>query len=342
MIHDDIISYNEVKHLSDRALPRNLLMGNGFSMALFPEIFSYDRLYAVAREVMSARLAALFDALATRDFERVMQLLQNGETILKAYFDDDGAAEDLRTDRLQLRQLLVETIAARHPDSRAAIDDARYERCWAFLSYFHNLYTLNYDLLLYWALMWKFEQLAHPQRREFQFKDAFYVWEDELLYYEKMNKQAVFYLHGAVHIIRQGHRLYKLNLTNDARALMQQVNDAIDQGNYPLFVSEATSAEKLDQIKKDGYLDAAYQRLRKSEGDLVIFGSSISEVDHHIWDAIQVSSIETVYVGTRGARGSARFQQLRDGIERELHQPRLHRDRRMEIYFFDAASVAIW
>jgi Domain of unknown function (DUF4917) len=212
MISEDFISYERVLELSRENL-RSLLIGNGFSMALFPDIFPFDRLYEAARETISPATCRLFDALNTRDFERIMELLEHAETVSTHYFEDIEAANQLNHDRTTLRELLIRAIAERHPESRNAVPESAYDSCGRFLSTYDNLFTLNYDLLLYWALMWSLERIPEDQKREFPFKDGFWNREDDRLYWAPLRSQAVFYLHGAVHIIRHGHRVHKLNLT---------------------------------------------------------------------------------------------------------------------------------
>ena len=59
----------------------------------------------------------------------------------------------MQRDAEGLREVLVQAIAQNHPEFPAAIADDQYRGCRVFLANFANIYTLNYDLLLYWALM---------------------------------------------------------------------------------------------------------------------------------------------------------------------------------------------
>lgn len=129
-------------------------------MALFPEIFSYDRLYEAARPTMRPALRDLFESVGTRDFERIMRLLQDSEIVCRSYLSDEESARRMQGDRAHLLDLLVNAIAERYPESKNSVSDAAYERCWTFVSDYANLFTLNYDLLLYWVLMWKFERTS--------------------------------------------------------------------------------------------------------------------------------------------------------------------------------------
>lgn len=132
---------------------RHLLLGNGFSIACRPKIFTYGRLYEQADFSSISTTAKLaFDALATQDFERVIKALRDAAQLIESY----GGSLDLVA---QLRgtptvcELLVQTIAASHPAWPGEIEEEEYESCRRFLSNFDTVYTFNYDLLLYWTQM---------------------------------------------------------------------------------------------------------------------------------------------------------------------------------------------
>ena len=109
---------------------------------------------------MTSELAALFGALDTQDFEIVVRALQHAAIISKIYRPKDAdLANQLRTDLDKLKANLIRAVAGRHPPRPNEIIDDRYVSCRTFLSNFISeasdgkVYTMNYDLLLYWALM---------------------------------------------------------------------------------------------------------------------------------------------------------------------------------------------
>ena len=61
--------------LANAPQKRHLLLGNGFSIALKPDIFSYSSLYDSANFTKVPYAEAIFDALETRDFEAVIRVL---------------------------------------------------------------------------------------------------------------------------------------------------------------------------------------------------------------------------------------------------------------------------
>ena len=47
----------------------------------------------------------------------------------------------------------MEAIAENHPDHPFEIEKEQYAKCKQFLLNFDRIFTVNYDLLLYWAVM---------------------------------------------------------------------------------------------------------------------------------------------------------------------------------------------
>jgi predicted component of type VI protein secretion system len=100
------------------------------------------------------RLRQAFDALDTRDFEIVMRALRAAAALIRLYRQEEPElAARLEADADGLREVLVPAIAQNHPERPGDIPDGRYQACRAFLSHFARIYTVSYDLLLYWAIM---------------------------------------------------------------------------------------------------------------------------------------------------------------------------------------------
>ncbi len=135
----------------------HLVLGNGFSISKFPNIFTYDALFSKADFTGKDRLKRVFDRLGSHDFEAVMRhlvmLVQTGEE----YGVAANTIGEVKKDIEFLKQVLIQTISDNHPDSPNDVDDASYAKCFAFLRNFlsrnqSHIYTLNYDLLLYWCI----------------------------------------------------------------------------------------------------------------------------------------------------------------------------------------------
>ena len=236
---------------------RHVLLGNGFSIACEPKIFTYDLLFDRAKPRMSEELLRVFEQLGTSDFEEVIRALRRASQILPIYLDATDIAARMNADGEALKGALVRAIAGQHPARPNLIDDRRYAACRAFLAKFigtagGKVYTLNYDLLLYWALMQEPEfddglGLEHDDgfRKDLDDFDADYVmWHGE----SHANSQNVYYLHGAMHLYDAGLQLQKYTWVNTGKALVDQADEALAHDLFPLFVAEGSSDQKLAKI----------------------------------------------------------------------------------------------
>ena len=132
----------------------HLLLGNGFSRAYRNDLFAYDALFIEAKGKLSPTVRSAFKALGTTDFEQVMRALRQAVLLVGAYgASDPTLAQRLSTDAAALREVLAQVIASNHPERNSEIGDHEFRACREFLHNFKTIYTLNYDLLLYWALM---------------------------------------------------------------------------------------------------------------------------------------------------------------------------------------------
>ncbi len=175
-----------------------------------------------------------------------------------------------------LKEVLVQTIADSHPAYPAEISDEEYEACRTFLSHFNTTYSLNYDLLLYWALMHTPEG-EHPtsddgfRKPEDDFEAAYVTWEPG-----QSHEQNTWFLHGALHVFDAGTEVQKYTWINTGVRLIEQIRDALSRNYFPLFVAEGTSDEKLDRIRHSDYLAKAYRSFCEIQGALFIYGHSVS------------------------------------------------------------------
>ena len=148
-----ILSFQDALEAAGNRRP-HLLLGNRFSRACRNDLFAYDALFERAREQLSPTILGAFEALGTTDFERTMRSLKQAEVLVKTYAPDNhDLARSFYDDVEALRQILAKVIASNHPERMDQIPDERFRSCREFLQHFNNTYTLNYDILLYWALM---------------------------------------------------------------------------------------------------------------------------------------------------------------------------------------------
>jgi hypothetical protein len=336
-----LLTFSEALYDSDRNSRRHVLLGNGFSIACRPHIFAYGKLFEQADfSKISLTAKNAFAALGTQDFEKVIKALRDASKIVTAYGAPTDFSATLATDADGLKELLVQTIAASHPAWPGELTEVEYQACRSFLTNFNTVYTLNYDLLLYWVQMHTAEgenPLSDDGFRTPQedFDSAYVVWEPD-----QSHEQNMWFLHGALHVFDSGTEIQKYTWRNTGIRLIDQIRDALSKNYFPLFVSEGTSTEKYERIRHNDYLAKAYRSFSSIQGALFIFGHSLAENDNHYLRCIQRGKVSHIYVGLYGEPNSdankfimRRANELTNG--RRARNP-------LGVSYFDAASANVW
>lgn len=344
-----MLTFEQAIQQSSDVNNRHVFLGNGFSRACKDDIFAYHALFDRADFVeLSGNAKALFEALETTDFEVVIKALRYASKITGVYLNKSPeVAESMSVDADAMREILVSAIAGSHPELLSEISDESYMACKRFLTHFKRVFTLNYDLLLYWAVMQR-ELLPDinpndgfwtPQQGECEYV----TWEIENTYH-----QNIYYLHGALHFFDAGSELQKYTWNNTGVRLTEQINAALIEEKYPLFVAEGSSEEKLQRIKHHAYLSKAYESFSKINGALFIYGHSLSANDEHFLKLIEKGKVTQLYVGIYGDSNSvtnqhiiSRANQMQEFRE-NLAARRRSRVPELEVYFYDAATAQPW
>lgn len=259
---------------------------------------------------------------------------------MTGYGGSTELAQALATDADGLRELLVQTIAATHPSWPGELTEQEYQICRKFLANFDSIYTLNYDLLLYWVQMHT-QEGENPQSDDGfrkptdDFDSSYVVWEPG-----QSHDQNTWFLHGALHIFDAEIEIQKYTWKNTGIKLIDQIRDALSKDYFPLFVSEGTSAEKYKHIRHNDYLAKGYRSFSSIQGALFIFGHSLAENDDHYLRCIQRGKISNLYVGIFGDPESPsnkyiirRANQLAEG--RRPRNP-------LKVQFYDTSSASVW
>lgn len=326
----------------------HLLLGNGFSIACDP-LFCYGSLFDyAANNGLSERVKAVFAYLGTNNFEGVMRLLQHGSWLTEHYAGSAGKptaiamAEDLASVKNSLVSALTRTHFARPYD----VNDARLATCRAFLEPFFNVFTLNYDLLLYWVCM------SDPRLMR---RDCFGASDDEpdakyVVFNDRLGgNQGILFIHGALHLYAAGGEVRKHTWSRTGIPLIDSIRAALDVGNYPLFVAEGMAQKKKEQIEASSYLSYCLGKLGRIKGPLVIYGWAMGQSDQHILDTIAYNAdLPTLYVGLYGDPESESNRATRAAADAVVAQRREYiarhgsRGEPLEIKHFDSATVPAW
>ncbi|KKO56984.1 DUF4917 family protein [Serratia sp. TSA_130.2] len=306
----------------------SILLGNGFSRAWDNTIFDYKNLFQLADfGSRDAILRRIFTDFSTYDFEKIMQALEAAELICQTYNANTQTIDDIRNDKHRLKDSLIEVIAHNHPERSSHVTTAQYDRAKPFISQFENVFTLNYDLLLYWIIN-KTEIAPLGYHHNDGFRGDTWIGRPE---------QNIFFLHGGLHLYDTGTHIKKhLFRETSGTSIAEQVANNLNHGNFPLFVSEPTSENKLEQIKHNPYLNACFSALKNINGHLFIHGHSISENDNHIFKKIQESNVTDVYVSIFGDENSPTNRECIANSHRFIQ------NHNISVQFYDASTAPIW
>lgn len=151
-----------------------------------------------------------------------------------------------------------------------------------------KVFTTNYDLLAYWAIM---NSGAPPGEG---FGDLFWNASctfDPLDTTPHGDKTLVYWLHGGLHLYR-GPGGETVKQTSDGATLLDRFGTRI-----PLFVSEGTPDQKRAAIRRSDYLEHAFAALAGTDSNIVVFGHALGRSDEHIVRALRESRGRRVAYG---------------------------------------------
>lgn len=323
----------------------SVLLGNGFSIDYAPAVFSYGSL---VREATFPRLSItkeeLFETLSSQDFEVVVDKLHAAADLQSLYGGRASVARALRQDARIVRNGLATAVSRRHPDCANALSDEEVAHARRFLANFTQVYTLNYDLLLYWAV--NRTQVAPPTPMRDGFGRHGSASQGPLVWNARSTDQEIFYLHGALHLyaqrLRDDRRRHVVKVSTPGR-LMPELRRRLDAAQNPLIITEGSRAEKESRIERSAYLRSAHRRFARVEGALFIHGASLGQNDDHLWDAIAQpdSRVRRLYVGVHSP-GSAEALTVAERARAIVARRAASGGKRLRLRFYDAASAAVW
>lgn len=303
--------------------PRSLLIGNGFSAAYF----QYASLLAASGIEPGTPLHNLFGSLNTADFELVIRALEDAAIVELAY-GNDAHADELKAHAQEAREALIQAVKATHPEHRADLAHL-YESSAAFLANFETVFSLNYDLLLYWSNLEALnltdgfglaEVLAGGRLRS-PFREDAYC--------------SLFNLHGGLHLFESDDELMKAIDTGDG--VVETVARIIRDGRLPLYVAEGTSSQKERKVNAVPYLRHCFAKLWETPDVLFVYGHSAAENDAHVYRGVFGANRPHVYFGVYQPT-----EQKLTALDGELARYQHLGGMNVPYSFYDAESAHVW
>lgn len=341
-------SYDKViGHLFKNKRTPNLLLGNGFSMAYDPDIFSYNALHGFVEKIEDELLSKLFGIVKTKNFEMVMQQLDNFCELIEAFGSDEVLLDKVRQASEHLKRTLLAAVKELHPEHVFKISEEECEHCANFLSPYlefqGNVFSANYDILLYWVLL-RSELKNHNDGFG---RDRLDDEEDhdtdpefsELRWGPNRENQKIHHVHGTLPIFDTGIEIIKEQYDGSS-LLLENIETRVSNGDYPVFVASGNSDEKLSHIMHNRYLSFCYDALSNIEGSLVTFGFNFGPSDHHIIKAINLATkhkkekefrdkLWSIYIGVYSEENRQHIESIRHLFK-------------CKVNLFDAKTARVW
>ncbi|WP_342242360.1 DUF4917 family protein [Ensifer sp. OTU672] len=351
-----LLSFAEAIADSEQFSKRHLLLGNGFSIACRPDIFHYGSLFSAADFTNHPELVKVFDVLKTQDFEVAIKHLEAGSLLTSIYARGHvDVAAKMQADATALKEILLTAIAGNHPDVPSEIPNEKFWACRRFLNLFlgpsndGQVYTLNYDLLLYWTLMHEDNPLSEVVvlatndgfgNDEDDPMADYVVWQGEV----GAHNARVHFLHGALHLFDAGTELQKYTWIRTNDRLIDQARRAINDNKYPLFVTEGSSSQKKAKIRHNAYLYQGFKQLtaNASQGKhcFFILGHSLADNDDHILRRLGTGRFRKLYVSLFGDPELPGNQQI---VAKANKLVAMRNDRfPLDVSFYNAATANPW
>ncbi len=331
--------------IKDRST-HNLLLGNGASIAI-NESFDYSSLHQKASEgeLLSKNLQRLFELFNTKNFELILRRLSDTRRVNEILSINESTTSESYE---ELRDALVNTVRwvhPQHPDVKSYL-----ARIANFMMSFDKVISLNYDLLVYWAMrvgddLKGKNRLKDCFRRvevdgDLIFEDAFDEYMEEP-YRDSEAATLIFYPHGnLVLATKRFGKEIKLSRSKDDCLLLDKILEKWQLGDYtPLFVGEGETRDKKHAIEQSNYLTNVYNRvLATLKESLVIYGWSFDDRDKHILDAIDRAALKEIAISVY-TKGSD-YEEYCNTVEKKISST--HNLKNCKIYFFDAGSKGCW
>ena len=343
MAKTGLMTYSQV--LEKLPPTKHLLLGNGFSIAC-DDVFKYTNLFEFAKENgLNKRIQGVFNYLGTNNFEGVLRLLDDMAWMVKHYglVTKENKMPPIKEDLNEVKKALVEAVTKAHLPTPNKISDERKARCVEFLAPYKNIFTTNYDLLLYWVSMHGLNQFASS--------DCFRAPTDEpeaeyLVFHEHLgDERGILFLHGAIHFYVKDGEVCKHSWIRDSqhRPLVELIKEGLSKGQYPLFVAEGLPDKKLEQIQHSGYLSYCIGKLERIQKALVVFGLSLADSDKHICNAIADNAkLKDLYVGLFDSPNSKDSKAIKAHVK-VMQERRLKRSvEELVIHYYDSKTVPVW
>lgn len=260
------------------------------------------------------------------------------------------------------KRVFIKIINEIHPLFDEKIKN-RIQNCSNFISCFRYVFSLSYDLYLYWGILC---QNDAPERndlwqdgfrkiRDTVFPQTSYI-EYPLIFSEESiesnEKKTLFYIHGNLCLYKGIYsNITKCARENNGTILLDIIRKQISMGYVPFIVTERDSKQKEKMILQEkSYSRIVYNRFLpekftevsnsdfslQGNNSLVIYGCSLENDEHVIRKALENSECKRIAISLHKQNDGSFNQKPKENLERILKD---FGDRNIEIICFDSQSI---
>lgn len=315
-----------------------ILLGNGASRSI-NDSFDYGSLkeHAIKNGLLTENVRKLFSFFKTDDFELILRLVWQANKVNDALHITD---KETKIAYENVRNSLIRTVQDIHPEYSEV--ETQFLDIGTFLSSFRTVLSLNYDLTLYWVVMY-----ANRIENGHSFKDCMvhgefsenWIQFRRPIGFHDQKNTLIFYPHGSLILARNiVEQEVKLGASLGHDLLRSILNSWKSEEYVPLFVSEGTSEQKIRSIQSSNYLRTVYREVLPRIGpNLVIYGWGMWENDIHI-----LKRIDCLYLYRPRVIAISVFNHDQSYCRRVAEMIATHVGRRVKVLFFDCKSKGCW
>jgi hypothetical protein len=350
----EIYTWKEIKEKFDSTL----LIGNGASIAVH-EDFSYGAILELARQNGSIKKEEerLFSEFDTRNFELVLRALRYSWRTLRALLMPDSK-DQIESLAKNIKEALSSTVLDFHVDRNSVVP--LVPRIAPFLYRFKNVFSLNYDLIIYWACL-----IANTRHNiDGKMMDSFGNDEEKDLVFKesKLNDERykdrtrVFYPHGNLALVkkRKGEQYVKeqkVKRLNKRTSVLDSIGRYWMSGEYdPLIVSEGSAQEKVDAILQSSYLrTVVFDIMPRAKESVVFYGFNFGESDKHIVNNLLANGENikrvavSVFMRKENSKEHEKAREYCSRVKKIINSMvKKKGDHSVDVVFFDATSEGAW
>ena len=337
-----ILTFNDcINKANECGGNKHLILGNGFSVALFPKIFNYK---VLADKISSEKIKTLFKELGTNDFEYVLREVTRALKVIKGYPNTKNLCKEMSSDIKELKKTLIDILTDSHPQNPGAITEEQYISCYEFLKHSEagKKYTFNYDLLLYWVYMHFLDNKEMKLKSDDGFRHP--IGDESVVTWEigQEHDQNLYYLHGALHIFSDDAEIEKYTWINTGSTLTQQIKASLKDEMYPVFITEGSRKQKQNRINNNAYLAKSFASLKNIKGNVFIFGHSLRDEDDHVFNYLNhKSKVNNVFISIYGDKNSEENKRILKKIK-VWEKDQKDKKYPKKYYIYQAESAHVW